>query len=424
MDKVCSKAELDLYKLNDLHQRILQTVELNMDCTTQWLAVLFDVQVKSVLHEYLLVKVLRAIFVKFKQTDYEIASNKILAYFQANVESTIKLSVLIQLSKSDEASEFFLTNNFADVLNASMNSTDVSLSVNIVPVLILIKRLMKKHSIKSEQQLEQIRAFLHVDLIKNMNSTDSKKKYCLLKYMRCMQIFNQIKSNRDDKIDLEEFIRVLFDQTKWLFALNLNTNEQTTTDINAYLDRELTANFCIFLLDLINFYYPLATDKLHIVSCLAIIERMVNNFDFIYKLQDDTMIKFNLACLRLYKSLGTHLDYMNPNLCFLKLLLIIKFNVQLVVDWLISNETCFLEYFVYYLKYLNKNKCQMPTQVLLSSLVFSQDLAIDQNDSDFYIRRVYAFLTELCTKVTLFKKLFPYNCNPLLNLLNLVTENA
>ena len=174
-------------------------------------------------------------------------------------------------------------------------------------------------------------------------------------------------------------------------------------------------------------------------------------FDLIFAGQDDDkMIEFNSSCMSYQIQMEKleltrvsllqeifHFD-LNYHVLFVKLVASVLFDYQVLVDWLISNETTFLSYLVKYLKRLqselsangrtrleslfsnaNENKFKQFSSVILSTskrLIKKTQTA--HGGSVYYLDQTFQLLVELLSKIKLMKKSFPYNCEPLIKLLD------
>ena len=183
-----------------------------------------------------------------------------------------------------------------------------------------------------------------------------------------------------------------------------------------------------------------------------------SRLDLIFVGQDDSMINFNLDCLKreINRTSQATLSSqpppdlqirdLNSHFLFIKLLISISFDYQVMIDWLISNETNFLLYLVKYLKFLlghlqqtsADNKSELIDLSGLDVFYFdhfakflsrangvSSASASGQLENRFYLKRSFECLAELTGKMKSLKSVFPYNCEPLLKLLrNLLTFNT
>ena len=144
--------------------------------------------------------------------------------------------------------------------------------------------------------------------------------------------------------------------------------------------------------------------------------------DLIYSnLDDDEIINFNLFCFNKqieFENSKTKEfpcsklveSFLDKNILFVKLMKNISFDYEILIDWLITNETNFLMYFVKYLKYLNHQLENKEFHLILKK--FSQD---KKNLND--LKKTSELIIELSKKVKNLKKTFPYNCEPLIKLL-------
>jgi hypothetical protein len=175
--------------------------------------------------------------------------------------------------------------------------------------------------------------------------------------------------------------------------------------------------------------------------------------DLIYTTQDDdTIIDFNLSCLNYQLQIekitfedekeenlinDLFLFDLNVHVLFVKLLASTMFDYRILIDWLISSETNFLVYLMRYLKVLLNEMSLLKRENI--KRVFDIDLArvklksfnsiLDSNkiketnlSGKVYLDKMYALLTELNSKIKQMKRSFPYNCEPLVRLLDKVVN--
>jgi hypothetical protein len=143
--------------------------------------------------------------------------------------------------------------------------------------------------------------------------------------------------------------------------------------------------------------------------------------DLIYKqgIDDDQIINFNLYFLDMQlnqqnKEENLFDSRLNVHRLFFKLVSSISFDYEIIVEWLISNETSFLKYFVKYLK------------IFINDLVIIDESTSDErqlrnkclNSSE--INQIVSLFKQLNVKIDSMKRSFPYNCQPLIKLLNKV----
>ncbi len=92
------------------------------------------------------------------------------------------------------------------------------------------------------------------------------------------------------------------------------------------------------------------------------------------ELDDDCLIEFNLVCLECQlskKETELWAFTLNSHVLFVKLMASISFDYEIILNWLIENQTNFLVYFLKYLKYLLndlKNGKKNDIEILFSDL--------------------------------------------------------
>jgi hypothetical protein len=157
---------------------------------------------------------------------------------------------------------------------------------------------------------------------------------------------------------------------------------------------------------------------------------VVSNIDFIFKCDDATIIQFLNECLKLNNKLSSNvIKDLDGNYLFLKLLISIKFDFQVFIDWLISNETDFLEYFLFYLKFSVKYN-EARKNVLLNGfykdlIAFGEYMQVKLTDLESemdFVKKYVKFLNDFTIKLNRLKNVFPYNSKPLLNLLKIYLD--
>ena len=142
---------------------------------------------------------------------------------------------------------------------------------------------------------------------------------------------------------------------------------------------------------------------------------------------DDLIIDFNYFCLnyelnknkKKFLLMDELVDLnLNGHYLFFNLLhYFISFDYEIIIDWLISNETNCLVYFLSYLKYLfndlEKNK--------LENLNKKINYFNQQNEKNcISLLDFVKFLNKIYFKIKKMKKSFPYNCDPLVKILEKV----
>ncbi len=92
------------------------------------------------------------------------------------------------------------------------------------------------------------------------------------------------------------------------------------------------------------------------------------------ELDDDCLIEFNLVCLECQlskKETELWAFTLNSHVLFVKLMASISFDYEIILNWLIENQTNFLVYFLKYLEYLLndlKNGKKNDIEILFSDL--------------------------------------------------------
>jgi hypothetical protein len=140
---------------------------------------------------------------------------------------------------------------------------------------------------------------------------------------------------------------------------------------------------------------------------------------------DDLIVDFNLLCLNiLLKRMHLNVKFLsqlfdaelNVHRLFINMLdKFVSFKYETIIDWLISNETNFLLYFLRYVKFLcnDLELCGLDNlNRALGQLNTGKPLL-----SQIELKTVTQFLTEILGKLKKLKKSFPYNCEPLIKAL-------
>jgi hypothetical protein len=209
-----------------------------------------------------------------------------------------------------------------------------------------------------------------------------------------------------------------------LLSLNFMMSSMTDDNENFKLDDDLMKQFK-------NLYLSGENFKLNLIYVGQDDDKMIDfNLDFLnYQLKFEKLNKSENELV-----LGLFEFELNYNILFTKLAASVSFDYQVLVDWLISNETNFLTYFVKYLKCLlnelNFNKLENINKLYSS-----------ENDAKFkefglgmsggkckrgyfiydglgYLKETLNLLVSLNGKIKAMKSLFPYNCEPLIKLLD------
>jgi hypothetical protein len=167
-------------------------------------------------------------------------------------------------------------------------------------------------------------------------------------------------------------------------------------------------------------------------------EKTLKNLDNIFTVLDDELLMdFNMTCLHNQrdpdKASFKFFEFdLNIHVLFVKLLASVSFDYQILLDWLISNEITFLRYFVSYLKCLNHELTTSGT-INLQKIFNSEENRSNFNNFNrslgnksagstsvgwFYLSSALKCLTDLDRKIKKVKRSFPYDCEPLIKLLN------
>lgn len=131
--------------------------------------------------------------------------------------------------------------------------------------------------------------------------------------------------------------------------------------------------------------------------------------------QDDYMIEAMVCTLDITVGISYHnavypdlLAMLNPVHSFIEFLKIVSHDSGVLLDYLVSNETCFLLYLLRFLKYVRKN-----WQKFVHSCY--ENSAARTNDLDNTMTVLIRLKMQISRLVD--KQLFPYNINPVLRLL-------
>jgi hypothetical protein len=224
--------------------------------------------------------------------------------------------------------------------------------------------------------------------------------YLVVKYSALIKLINF----KRELLSLDLTKLQLINENYNCFMLNLKKNNEdyfssNNNTLKIALRHEIFANYLLFIL--FNVEISKKLDDLDILS---------TNINKIYLAQDTLRIEFNLKSLNTIRNLCESeslkeitdkerlKNLLNPHKLFGYLIKSINFDCVLLVDWLISNETQFLEYLMRYLKYFQNN-------------YDSYGDNLDFND-------IKTLLTSLSSKIKQSERHFPYNCKPLIKLLD------
>lgn len=131
--------------------------------------------------------------------------------------------------------------------------------------------------------------------------------------------------------------------------------------------------------------------------------------------QDDYMIEAMVCTLDITVGISYHnavypdlLTMLNPVHSFIEFLKIVSHDSGVLLDYLVSNETCFLLYLLRFLKYIRKNWQKFVHSCYEGSAARTNDL----DNTMTVLIRLKMQISRLVDK-----QLFPYNINPVLRLL-------
>jgi hypothetical protein len=165
-------------------------------------------------------------------------------------------------------------------------------------------------------------------------------------------------------------------------------------------------------------------------------------FDLVYQTgqDDNTLIDFNMYCLKHElelndgESIRRLFEYhLNAHALFAKLLICVSYDYEVLLDWLISSETSFLAYLVKYAKHLINELTKEKFDNIRATLLkvdsekqnriskFKQRPSRSQKQQTQAISSLHGMFElfkELGARIRRLKSLFPYNCEPLLRLLD------
>lgn len=386
--------------------------------------------------------------------DYKNPNSKISEYLLIKLKNSIitKLDTenLIELFKLDNNLTDFELNltleNLTSILKCNKASTHlIEVSIKLMElcnhkislkIVILLKTILK--NLQSNQtNVNQLNIFLDKS-IKCFNSIDLEdvisdttnifsSVYLLNKYLKCISLYME-------HFEVSKFpLMVPF--------LNRTLQNVVKTDIFKKIEEinpknlsvDLQVKFLIFITKILVNLEARAELKGLTEGLNRIYFVDGDNFrlDLIYCAHDDdTLIDLNLMCLKSNSNLFEF--YLNRHVLFVKLLKSVSFDYEVLIDWLISNETNFLLYFLRYLKFLFADLNQHGKTGLsdLFSAKNQQKMRYfncivkspRENAIESYLEETLELLRKLNVKIRLLKRSFPYNCEPLIKLLEKINN--
>ena len=423
-----------------------------------------DLSKSSKLIEFLLLKAYKFIIQKSKSLsliDLSCTSLNDSDVFKCNLAT----SGLIFYLKSSKAADYAIIKKTTDMIEFSLNYDSTAFEGLNLNILVLIKKLFKRINASSDEANKfflvslSLMHKLHPTLFKaKVNGVLSNENpasqytglYILNKYLKCLQLqlgYLNKSSDVDISIKFKQFLEFLFVdlfKDKQLDGLYGRINKSNTEFVKDFYIKLILLSLKFTL------QFELAADDAK--TNFMINEDLKNEFkslwesfnlNLIYVGQDDDkMIDFNFDFLnyqlKVEKLSGPTKNMfefdLNYNILFTKLAASVSFDYQVFIDWLISNETNFLTYFVKYLKCLlnelNLYKLENINKLYssLNDAKFKEFIAV-VNDGKFkkgdvsldgrgYLKESFDLLVSLNGKIKTMKSLFPYNCEPLIKLLD------
>jgi hypothetical protein len=301
---------------------------------------------------------------------------------------------------------------------------------------LLFMKLMFKH-LRKFKPGDDLNAFL-CHSIEYLNALASKKIllehlgakytaiYLINKYLRCISLLWLNTENKEILAGTERF------ECSWKVHLNFFMDEFGR--IESLGDKTLVFRTLMVIVNMLVESKDDYSDSEDNFNKLQDAFYTSNAFKLssIYETQqDDTLIvDFNFLCLNIVSKKrhenvrflrGLFDSELNFNLLFIKMLdSFIGFNYETIIDWLISNETNFLLYFLRYLKYLwndidlhNFDNMNRALGMLNANRPIMKQVHFDM---------VFNFLQLVLSKLKTLKKSFPYNCEPLIKALDKVLD--
>ena len=135
--------------------------------------------------------------------------------------------------------------------------------------------------------------------------------------------------------------------------------------------------------------------------------------------QDDYLIEsmvctldISLGLMRYCNNSNDLVNMLNPVHTFIDFLKIVHSDSDVLLDYLISNETCFLLYLLRFLKFLRRNWF---SQFVTSCQSYADQTVLNSSELDRTVQVLIRLKLQIKRLVT--KNLFPYNIKPILKLL-------
>jgi hypothetical protein len=272
--------------------------------------------------------------------------------------------------------------------------------------------------------------------------------YTFNKFLRCVDISlndNSISSSSSANLDkLHPILIKCLIESKLLEPIENDKTHKNESNELAYLRDQLKIRLLLISLKLL-LKVKNKNDIDYFVGVYFDVDGR-SKFDLVFQTgqDDDTLIDFNFYCLQRELELNNSDEsirllfnyHLNAHVLFAKLLISISYDYQVLLDWLISNETNFLAYLVKYSKHLinefNKQKLDHIRETLAkidenSQFDFSKfklgrlnrERQAQANDS---LTKIFELFKVLGSRIKRLKSLFPYNCEPLLRLIEKISS--
>lgn len=366
--------------------------------------------------EYLLIKLLK--LSKFDSSlELKFISNMIQTNFNIGIEL---LRLYLKNTELDNRKNEEIVNLVVESLKSASNSI-----YSIVTCLKIIKYVVKSKCLllNNNDLISKIELFY-------INSNLSKilidhQFFIFKKYLKSLCLF--IENTNINRTFSKNIFNKLCDELILEQIEELNCFQEIKEDLLVYF---------LFELFKIVFYLDDNDINFEIINCIFY-KRNMFRLDLVFNGKDDDLIvnflnfcfKKETENLKLFEEI---FDFdLNNHVMFLKLCSSIHFDYQILLDWLISNETNFLEYFLKYLKSLNSKLTQSDNfiQIIKEKLrtnrykleSFKKAIQIDSNE-ELNFDKIFEFLKIAEQKIRQVKRSFPYNCEPLLRRLKSVNS--
>jgi hypothetical protein len=436
-------------------------------CLSSYLTNYGDLNKSSKLIEFLLLKAYKFIIQKSKSLcliDLTCTSLNDSDVFKCNLAT----SGLIFYLKSSKAADFAIIKKTTDIIELVLNNDSTPFEDLNLNVLVLIKNVFKRIDASSDEAnkiflvslslMHKLHPILFKAKVNGVLSNENPASpytdlYIINKYLKCLQLqLGYLNKSSDVDISIKfkqflEFLLVDLFKEKQLDGLYERINKSNTEFVKDFYIKLILLGLKFML------QFELALDDAN-TGCFKINDDLKNEFKSLcesFKLNliyigqdDDKMIDFNLDFLnyqlKVEKLSGLTKNLfefdLNYNILFTKLAASVSFDYQVFIDWLISNETNFLTYLVKYLKFLlnelNLYKLEKINKLYssLNDAKFKEFIAVvndgkrKNGDGDVsldgrgYLKETFDLLVSLNRKIKTMKSVFPYNCEPLIKLLD------